>query len=264
MLLGMTVTLFSAIFVFVNRFPTPAAQGTGQFQAYLIPTASGGSAAGLRILHGSGPAVPSNGKVYLYVSGATATNTTDYQFTTPNPIGNCLNVTTYSTASWSAGQAWYTMFSTGAPTPPGCFAGSTPAPVKLPATFTVSVIVGGTLLYNVVIPATSSTQPPVIVQAWTSTPVPTAGQAGQPGWPTSFYINATILNIAGTNGSAVALTGGVPGMSPSVKLNYAGANLWSAQVSTNLPSKVGTFTAFVQATNSLNQTSSATLLITVT
>ncbi len=264
MLLGMTVTLFSAIFVFVNRFPTPAAQGTSQFQAYLIPSATGGSAAGLRILHGSGPAVPSNGKVYIYVSGAAATNTTDYQFTTPNPIGNCLNVTAYTTASWSAGQAWYTMFSTGAPTAPGCFQGSTAAPVKLPATFTVSVIVGGTLLYNVVIPASISTQPPVVVQVWTSTPVPTAAQAGQPGWPTSFYINATILYITGTNGSAVALTGGVPGMSPSVKLTYVSANLWSALVSTNLPSKVGSFTAFVQATNSLNQTSSATFSIAVT
>ncbi len=264
MLLGMTVTLFSAIFVFVNRFPTPAAQGTGQFQAYLVLSPSGSSAVGLRILHGSGPAVPSNGKVYISVSGAAATNTGDYQFVNPNPIGNCLNVSNYATSSWTAGQAWYTNFTTGAPPPPGCFQG-TSAPVNLPATFVVSVIVGGTLLFNVVIPASTTIQPPVVVQVWTSNPVPTASQAGQPGWPTSFYVNATILYLGASSGSVVALTGGVPGMNPSVKLTFLGSNLWSAQISTNLPSKTGPYTAFLQASNTLSgQSSSATFTINVT
>lgn len=264
MLLGMTVTLFSAIFVFVNKFPTPPAQGTGQFQTSLV--ISGSNLVGIKIVHGTGPAVPSTGKIFLRLTGAA---TSDVQFSSlgNQPIGACLNISTtpsvYTAASWIAGETWFTTFSlTASSTPTGCV--TTPAGIAIPAgglTVTVLVIVGGTLLYNIAIATTSANQPPVIVQVWTYPSIVPKG--------TTFWINATILNLAGTTGTAIALTGAVYHMNATVPLTFVGSSsaphLWSAKIlGAYAGNKTGSYTAFLQATNTTtSQTASANFIIQV-
>jgi flagellin-like protein len=238
LLLGITVSLFSAIFLFVNKFPKPLPQGTDQFQASLILNASSTSNVyGVKVTLGAGPSIGSGAVVYLVPAKAVAGN---WQFTQTKgiPIRWGLNNTT---TSWFSGQQWFTKFKV-QPT--------------LPNNITVDVVASSTLLFQVVLTGGSVNSPPVISQVWTNRTAPQVGQG--------FTINALLTgNLKGA--TATIYLGGIPGLPKTAQafpIN-TGTGLGSYSVSGGATTASGSFLAFIQGNNSAGQTFSASVPITI-
>lgn len=242
LLLGMTVALFSAIFLFVNKFPKPLPQGTDQFQASLVlDPSSSGSIYGVKITLGAGPTVATTAAVYLVPSKAVAGN---WQFgrAAGIPIRWGLNSTPNSSANpWVSGQVWFSKFKV-EPT--------------LPNNITVDVVAQSILLFQVVLTGGTVNSPPVISQVWTNKTTPQVGQ--------SFTINALLTgNLKGA--TATIYLGGIPTLTKTAQpfVINTGTGLGSYNVLAGGTTASGSFLAFIQGNNSAGQTFSASVPVTI-
>lgn len=239
LLLGLTVTLFAAIFAFVTRFPAPPAQDVNQFQASVVQNASGITQ--LNILQSSGPTVTPGANVILQASSGPH----NWQFTraggvpVPWGMGN-------STAGWSTGQTWTTVFS--------------PA-LHVPVNITIYILTSSALLFTGVVPGYSSYVAPFVVSTFTLPSAPAIGQA--------FSIFAVISG--NTTGLAANVTvSGIPGLSsycsPACSLTYNSTEkAWGAAISGSETTTAGTYYAYVQGQSSATgATVSGSVLVTIT
>ncbi len=216
------MVLFSSIFVFVNRFPTPAPQNANAFQASVVM--SGGYVSGVQILLESGPVVQTWARVYLQSS----TSSSDWQFHQANgiPVGWGLTPPN-ATTGWTMGKTWSTQFKS-----PGL-----PASTNL----SVYVISASQLLYSTVITG-SPLAPPVLASTWTSPAFPSVGS--------NFSIYAQVSGSSTGMGLNVSLQG-VPGLPSTAKwMKPLGGGKWVYNVAAGLTTGTGgTYAAFVQGKN---------------
>lgn len=243
-LLGITVSLFSAVFIFVNRFPTPPPQGLDQFQASLVLDPSSASHIyGVKVVLGAGPIVSSSARIYLVPSSPVAGT---WQFSQPNgiPVLWGLNGTNTSTSYWSSGQVWFTHFKV-EPT--------------LPFNIGVDVIRAGTLLFQVTLSGATVSFPPVVSQVWTS---PSYIRVGQ-----NFTVNVVMTgNLTGV--TATIYLGGIPVLSSTAKPLTINPATGSGSF-TVTPSSAGTTTtpgsylAFIQGHNGVPQNFTAAVSVVI-
>jgi hypothetical protein len=220
LLLGLTVTLFGAIFAFVTRFPAPTPQDVNQFSATVLTNSSGITT--LKILQLSGPTVPTYDHVFLQAS-RTVTN---WQFSQPNgvPVGWGIN---NASTGWVTGQYWSTSFK--------------PA-IKLPTNITIYVLSTSSLLFSGVVPGYPANQPPVLTSAYTL-PSPVAVKQA-----------FTVYAVVSGNGTGLAVNislSEIPGLAslgtPSMTYN-ATVGAWTYAVPSGDTTTNGTYLAFIQGT----------------
>ena len=223
LLLGLTVTLFSAIFAFVTRFPAPPAQSVNQFTASLVTTTT--TITQLRILQTGGPLVPENDHIYLVSSRAV----TNWQFTQAAGIPVAWG-TGNSTRGWGTGQYWSTTFN--------------PA-IKIPTNLTVYVVSPTNLLFSTTVPGTTPNVPAVVTNTYT---IP-ANPALKAGFEIIADVSGTSANLQ-FNVSLSLIPGlaalGTPALTYSAANNYWYYNVPAGDTTTN-----GTYLAFIQGTNTV-------------
>ncbi len=226
LLLGLTVTLFSAIFAFVTKFPSPPAQNVDQFQAAV--TTSAGTITKLSIEQTGGPNVPPNDHVYL-VSSRTVTN---WQFSQSSGIlvswgtGN-------SSSGWSTGQSWTTTFSPG---------------LTLPTNITIYVVSSTSLLYSSTVPGITPNEPPVFTDLYTNLSAPATGAAFTIVAETSAY--ATTMTVSVNLAAIPGLTSLGTGANGTVSLTYsATTGLWTYNVASSKTTTAGTYEVFFSGIN---------------
>jgi FlaG/FlaF family flagellin (archaellin) len=236
LILALTVTLFASIFAFVGSFPHPPAQNTNQFQASLGLTSNQTYIQNLTITHLSGPVVSPSARIYL----ESVKSTSNWQFASSQngvPVAWGLNPANSSTG-WNLGQTWTTTFS---------------QPIKIPDNITVFITSSGQLLYTTVLPGVTISLPPAIVTIGVTPAIPTEGGA--------FQIYASVAGNF-TGGSLTVALGGIPGLSGTPKMvSYLGQYVYN--VSAGKTTGNGTFYAFLNATNALGQSASASIGITI-
>lgn len=221
LLLGLTVTLFSAIFAFVTRFPAPPAQSVNEFQASVITGAGG--ITGLKILQSGGPVVPETDHIYLVASRAV----TNWQFSQASGVPVAWG-TGNSTKGWGTGQYWTTTFK--------------PA-LTIPTNVTLYILSSSQLLFTATVPGTAPVTPAVVTSTYTVPNNPAAG-AG-------FQIFAVVSGPTANLVFNVSLAG-IPGLSGAPSMTYnATAAAWYYQVPSGHTTTNGTFIAFVQGMNTV-------------
>ncbi len=250
LLLGMTVTLFSAVFILVNRFPTPQPQAQTQFETTLATKVSGNATTviGINITHGTGPTVPLSARIYLQCSNSADAN---WQFTRSGGIPMSWGLSTNGTGqAWGAGEVWSTSFK--------------PA-LTLPVTLTVTVVATSVVLYQAIVPGGSFTVPPLVVATGT-TPTPVQQNS-------TFQIYA-VLSGDGANSNTTSVTvllsalSGVSGSgynttthSCALSWSRASGNWVTSPIKTS--TKPGTYTGFIYGQNSAGQKFSGSVSIEI-
>jgi flagellin-like protein len=244
-LLALTVTLFAAIFAWVNTFPPPPAQNSNQFQASIVTGTNGSSGCttpacktvvtSLSVLHLAGPAVTSAASIYIKSAN--------------NPLGPEFKAYTLAQGGipsgkvWNLGQTWTYTFATGL------------QPV-LPDNLTVSIITASQLLFSVILPGQGFVFPPTFLSTYTVPATPTIGQ--------SFTVYAALSGTVTTNSVYVNL-GGIPGMSgTSEPMTVGPTGVYSISSSGfGTSSANGTYYAIFNASNSAGQATTSALAITI-
>lgn len=227
LLLGLTVTLFSAIFAFVTKFPSPPAQNVDQFQATLVT--GSGSITKLAIEQTGGPSVPPGDHVFL-VASRTVTN---WQFSRASGILVSWG-TSNSTSGWSTGQFWTTTFSPG---------------LTMPTNITIYVVSSTSLLYTTTVPGVTPNEPPVISSVYPSPSEPAAGAAFVLYAQTSAY--ASTMTVTASFAAVPGLTTLGTGGNGTVSLTYTvSTGLWSYSVPASKTTTNGTYEVFLSGVNS--------------
>jgi hypothetical protein len=222
LILAITVILFSSIFFFVSSLPGPTAQSTSQFTASL-GVSSGKTEAFVNISYTTGPLLPTASTQIYIISSLHQANficTPTATAGDPYTVGDGL----LGAATWSAGQTWSMHLGPASgPSPVTLCPGSTIASllstgdqitIKI-----VNVAQNNLLLFQVTLPGTISTTPPVFVAEGIA-PLPVQGTG-------PFYVWAQIRSNVGVNASGtvwVALTNVPRGISGNGALSAACLN----------------------------------------
>lgn len=191
LLLGLTVTLFGTVFVFVNTFPRPPAQPTGQFDAWLTYAQESGVGeivSSIDISHLAGPTIFSGASTQIWLSSAEQPTA----FPTPFSVGSGLS----GASSWSIGEVWSLNVTSRA--------------LVVPNNITISLISQGELLYHEIVPGSLLQVPPQFGDAGT---VPSAPAVGA-----GFLVYAPITDPDLSAGSGPDYYAASPG---SVEVNYS-------------------------------------------
>jgi flagellin-like protein len=247
LILALTVTLFSAIFFFVNTFPRPPTQASNQFSAtltYMPVTGKGIQITGVRILHLSGPVVFSGGTgIYLFVQAP-------YTAICP-PVGCTIPSGLNGSQIWSLGGTWQMNLSS----------------LKLyaPNNITVTIVSNNQLLFSQNVPGAAVNSPPVFLRVWTYPVSPFSHS-------TPFYVNVTIsdpnLNTTCSNSCVELITSALPGHNTTSILPMTfKSTYWTVKVPVGVApwiESAGTYNLFILATNILGLQNSLTIAITMT
>lgn len=232
LLLALTVTLFSSIFLFVDGFPQPPPQPASQFSAHLLYNGSKISA--ISVLHLSGPTLSgSTILVYLYSSEHPT------RFTSAFSLSSGLN----GSKAWNLGQTWYLNL--------------LPYTLTVGDNITVSIITTTQLLFRVTLPGNVVVLPPQFLQEGTDPAVPTVSEA--------FTLYVQILDPDLKSWSVYANVSAVPGsgLAASDKMSYSSS---LGEYVLSFPSggnAVGTYYVFVNASDNLSQHNTIAIPITI-
>lgn len=226
LLLALTVTLFSSIFLFVDSFPQPPPQPASQFSAQLlyktvlVSGVNETKIVGITILHLSGPTLAGTSiSIYLYSSDHPSS------FTAPYTLASGLN----GSAAWNLGQSWSENISSHG--------------LYVPDNITVSIISTTELLFRVTLPGATPILPPQFVAEGTSPAAPTVSQAF------TLYVEISDPNL--NPNSVYANVSAVPGsgLGTTDKMTYSAS---AGQFQLSFPSganTVGTYYVFVNASD---------------
>ena len=235
LLLALTVTLFSSIFLFVDNFPRPPAQPASQFSATLVyGGASGGFITAVDVLHLAGPTLTGNG-VQFYLSSSKNPSA----FHSPFTVAQGLNGST----SWNLGQTWalnissYGIISTDS--------------------LTISIVSTTELLFRVTLPGSQPALPPQFVQDGINPGAPTVGSA--------FTVYVQIVDPQLKSYSVYANLSQVPGTGLPTKdlMTYSSTTgLYTLSVP-NGASGAGTYYIFVNASDTNALANSIAIPLTV-
>jgi Archaeal Type IV pilin, N-terminal len=234
LILALTVTLFSALFAFVSRFPAPPAQSVNQFQATATSTTTNASGnycgttkltssstgiCSIAILQDGGPPVPSSDRVYLESSRTT----TNWQFAQATGIPVAWGINNFS-GGWETGAYWTESFAT---------------PIKNPANVTVYIVSSSQLLYSGVVPGAGANNPPVLTSAYTSPSSINVGEA--------FQVFAFVSGATANLSLNISLSD-VPGLPSTVQAMHPyGTGEWVYNASG--PTANGSYLGFIQGAN---------------
>ena len=222
LLLALTVTLFSSIFLFVDSFPQPPPQPASQFTAHLLY--NGSKISGVTVLHLSGPTLAGTSyQIYLYSSKQ------PHVFPGSFTLASGLN----GTSTWNLGQSWYKNLSS--------------YNLVLGDNITVSIISTTQLLFRITLPGSTPVLPPQFFAEGTIPATPSVGQA--------FTLYAQIYDPLLKSWSVYANVSAVPGsgLASSDKMTYQAS---SGDYVLSFPvgaSALGTFYVFVNATDNNSQ-----------
>ncbi len=242
LLLALTVTLFSSIFLFVDTFPKPPAQPASQFSAelYYGATVSGSAPINaIKITHLAGPTLAPNTGVSIYLFSSDHPT----RFTSAFTLTNGLN----GSNAWNLGGTWWLSL--------------TSYSLKTPDNITISIVSSTSLLYRVTLPGLVVNLPPQFVAVGTTPAQPTAGEA--------FTVYAEIVDPTLKTDSVYANVSQIPdpGIGTDTLMTYSSTtNLWTITVPNGAPA-AGTYYVFVNATdNSANgaQVNSVAIPVVVT
>jgi flagellin-like protein len=234
LLLALTVTLFSSIFLFVDTFPQPPAQPSSQFSAQLLyGGAHGQSILGLTIEHLAGPTLA--GQIFIYLSSADHPS----RFTSPFTLANGLNGST----TWNLGQTYYLNLTSDA--------------LTAPDNITISIISTTELLFRVTLPGQNPILPPQFVAQGTNPALPTVGQ--------SFTVFVQIDDPALKGNWVEANISQVPGTGEAAlqRMSYSTTTgLFSTTISHGA-NAAGTYYIFVNASDNNSLSNSIALAVTI-
>ncbi|MHB8351813.1 MAG: hypothetical protein ACYDFT_03850 [Thermoplasmata archaeon] len=141
LLLGLTVTLFASVFLFVNTFPTPSPQPTGQFSAglgYTYISGVGTVIASVNLGHIAGPTLFNTVGTQIYITASQDPTAFTAPFTVADGLGGA--------SSWPLGATW-SLNVTG-------------RTLTLPDNLTVSILTNDVLVYRDVLPGSYPTVAP--------------------------------------------------------------------------------------------------------
>lgn len=141
LLLGLTVTLFASVFLFVNTFPTPSPQPTGQFSGSLGYAYIGGVGtviATVSIGHIAGPTLFNTADTQIYITASQDPTAFTGPFTVADGLGGA--------NSWPIGATW-SLNVTG-------------RTLTLPENLTISILTNSVLVYRDVLPGSYPTVAP--------------------------------------------------------------------------------------------------------
>ncbi len=176
LLLGLTVTLFSSIFFFVNTFPRPPSQSASQFQGSLLFTPSGAYITNVQILHLSG-AVLSSPTTTIYLRSSNNPSFYSSQYL----IDQGLNGSNY----WALGQTWNISLTSTGPQP-----GPSPNGDPIGDNLTVYIISGTQLIFSVTLPGQIPSLNPYFTNFGTN---PSPPRVAQP-FNITVFVSASHLN----------------------------------------------------------------------
>ncbi|MFZ1022694.1 MAG: type IV pilin [Thermoplasmata archaeon] len=176
LLLGLTVTLFSSIFFFVNTFPRPPSQSASQFQGSLLYTPNGGYITNVQILHLSGQ-VLSSPVTTLYLRSSSNPSFYSAQYTIAQGL-NGSNV-------WALGQTWNISLTSTGPQP-----GPSPNGDPVPDNMTVYILSGTQLIFTVTLPGQVPALAPYFTNFGTKPSPPVVGQS----FNITIFVSSTNLN----------------------------------------------------------------------
>jgi hypothetical protein len=237
LLLAITVTLFGAVFFFVNAFPRPPSQSNSQFSATLsYGGASGRQITQASITHLAGPTLYSS-QTQIYI--ASQAHPTALASKNPFTISSGLAGAT----AWSVGQVWSVPLSN----------------LTIPDNLTITVVSSGQLLFRNVLPGSNPNIPPQFVNQGTTPANPAVGQ--------SFTIYAQIVDDDLNTHSVyvnVSQLPGVPGEPTSFPMTYsASTGTWQYVVGAGVTNAAGSFFVFVNATDLAKQPNSVVIPVTI-
>lgn len=141
LLLGLTVTLFASVFLFVNTFPTPSPEPTGQFSAnlgYTYLTGIGTVIASVNLGHIAGPTLYNTPSTQIYITASQ--DPTAF----PSPFSVAAGLA--GTTSWPIGATWTLNV--------------TSRDLTLPENLTISILTDNVLVYRDVLPGSYPTVAP--------------------------------------------------------------------------------------------------------
>jgi FlaG/FlaF family flagellin (archaellin) len=176
LLLGLTVTLFSSIFFFVNTFPRPPSQSASQFQGSLQFTPNGAYITNVLLLHLSGQ-VLSSPVTTIYLRSAVNPSFYSSQYT----IAQGLN----GSNDWALGQTWNISLTSTGPQP-----GPSPNGDPIGDNLTVYIISGTQLIFTVTLPGQVPALAPYFTNFGTKPSPPVVAQA----FNITIYVSSTNLN----------------------------------------------------------------------
>lgn len=229
LLLGLTVTLFGTIFVFVSTFPRPPPQPTGQFSASMQVSYSGtvGTIQSISIAHLAGPTIQSTISNQIWISSAAKPSA----FTGPFTIQQGLATGT----SWAIGQTWTLNLTT--------------YNLHTPDNLTISIVSANQLLFHQTVPGSSPSIPPQFTNQGTVPTNPTVG--------TKFKVFVQIsdqnLNPVSSPNAVMINYSLLPGFvgTSATAMTYSATNgSWEFYVPAGTL-LTGTYYVFVSATDSL-------------
>ncbi|HEV2166213.1 MAG TPA: hypothetical protein VGS23_04445, partial [Thermoplasmata archaeon] len=173
LLLAITVTLFTAIFFFIQDFPKPAPHSVSQFSAFIGYRAGSSAIVSVTIDHLAGPAVSgtTSKQAAIYIASENRSNTWG-PFLLSQGLPN-------AATNWVFGQAW------------NCTSACAGFPsLFAPDNLTIKLISGGGLLFEDSIRAVFPGFAPYFQRASVA---PTSGGTFHSASPTTFSVAATVV-----------------------------------------------------------------------
>jgi FlaG/FlaF family flagellin (archaellin) len=242
LLLGITVTLFGAVFFFVNAFPKPPAQANSQFSASLTYGGTGGNqVTAVSITHLAGPTLyAAQTQIYL----ASQAHPTAFTGKNPYTIGSGLA----SATAWGVGQVWTVSLTALVPA------------LTTPDNVTISIVSSGQLLFRNVLPGSNPNIPPQFVNQGTTPASPGVGQ--------SLTIYAQIVDDDLNTHSVYVNVTQIPGASAvcpkSCQMTYnAASGTYQYVVAAGVSTTAGTFFVFINATDIAKQPNSVVIPVSI-
>lgn len=249
-LLAMTVTLFSAVFLSLNRLPKAPPQPVNQFTASLSYGQANGKLPtkimSLSLVHLSGPVVTGSvaGQTAIYVSSQNRSAAFPTPFTLPQGLGG--------SSAWSFGQTWTVNISTNL--------------VFSPDNLTVAIVSADQLLFRAVLTASTSTAAPYFTQATV-----TSSPAANPLPASSTYnVSVGVVCAGGPCSSVKVNISELQGSTtPPISLAFAsklGIWWWLSSASSDKtpnPATTTTYYVFVTATDSSGRTDTTVVSVPV-
>ncbi len=226
LLLGLTVTLFGTVFLFVNTFPQPAPQPTSQFAAQLAfeyVSGVGTVVSYVNITHLAGPTIFNGASNLIYITSAAKPSA----FTGPFSIANG------GVVAWTIGETWSLNV--------------LPRGLTIPDNLTINIISANVLLYHNILPGSSPSIPPQFTNQGTSPAEPPVGA------PFKVFVQIADVNLRPTSTHVVvnySLLPGLYGAHPQI-MTYSAANgTWEYTVP-GLTTSSGVYFVFVSAIDTL-------------
>lgn len=226
LLLGLTVTLFGTVFLFVNTFPQPAPQPTSQFAAQLsfqFQPGVGTVINYLNITHLAGPTIFNSPSNQIFISSAQK----------PGAFTGPYSVAAGGLVTWAIGETWSL----------NVFAKN----LSYSDNLTVSVVSANQLLYHNTLPGESPSIPPQFTNEGTVPAKPTMGVGF------SVFAQISDANLPTTSTHVTANYSLIPGLygAPPVQMTYSAQNgTWQCSVPNHTTSS-GVYFIFVSAIDTL-------------